>query len=133
MSKKSINPKELFNSIQHGFSQIVVSQPGNLVHISGQVAWDENANIVRENDLEKQMRKAMNNLQVAIASAGGSMENIAMLRIYIVDYKTEDGSIISNVLKETFGTESPPASTWISVKGLANKAFMIEIEAQAVV
>ncbi|TRX58856.1 RidA family protein [Fulvivirga sp. M361] len=133
MNKESINPNELFNSMQYGFSQIVTCKPGKLVFMSGQVAWDEDMNIVGAGDLEKQMKKAMDNLKIAIGSVGGSLENIVMLRIYIVDYKQEDGEIISKVLKETFGLQSPPASTWINVKGLANDAFMIEIEAEAVV
>ena len=133
MNRKSINPKELFNSVQHGFSQIVECKPGKLIFISGQVAWDEHSKIVGENDLEKQAKKAMDNLRLAIASVGGSLQDIVMLRIYKVDYRKEDGEIISKVLKETFGTDSPPASTWISVKGLANEDFMIEIEAQAVI
>ncbi|MEZ5059805.1 MAG: hypothetical protein R2879_22460, partial [Saprospiraceae bacterium] len=60
-------------------------------------------------------------------------ENIMMLRIYKVDYKSGDGPIINAVLKENFGISNPPASTWISVNGLANEGFMIEIEAQAVI
>ena len=40
---------------------------------------------------------------------------------------------IKGTVKDNFGTINPPASTWISVKGLANKGFMIEIEAQAVI
>ena len=133
MNKKSVNPKGLFNSTQHGFSQITMSRPGQLIFISGQVAWDENSNIIGANDLEKQMRKTMDNLKLAIESVGGNLEDIVMLRIYIVDYKQEDGPIISGILKETFGTISPPATTWVNVKGLANEAFMIEIEAQAVI
>ena len=133
MTRKSTNPKELFNSIQHGFSQIVEAKPGRLVFISGQVAWDENSKITGENDLGKQTKKAFDNLKLAIGSVGGSMDDIVMLRIYVVDYKQEDGPIISEALKETFGTESPPASTWISVKGLASEEFMIEIEAQAMI
>jgi len=54
MNKKCINPQELFNSTQYGFSQIVVCDPGKIVFISGQVAWDENLNIVGENDLKIQ-------------------------------------------------------------------------------
>jgi enamine deaminase RidA (YjgF/YER057c/UK114 family) len=56
-----------------------------------------------------------------------------MLRIYKVDYKKEDGLIINEILKKYFGTEAPPASTWVSVKGLADEDFLIEIEAQAVI
>jgi enamine deaminase RidA (YjgF/YER057c/UK114 family) len=133
MSKRCINPKELFNSTQYGFSQIVVSDPGKIVFISGQVAWDENLNIVGGNDLRIQTQKAIDNLKAAIESAGGSLENIVMLRIYKVDYKMEDGPVINEILKKNFGTSTPPASTWVSVKGLANEGFLIEIEAQAVI
>ena len=132
MKRTVINPASLFHSQQFGFSQIVISPPGTQVFISGQVAWDENAQIVGANDLAMQTKKSLENLQTAIETAGGSLENIVMLRIYKVAYKQEDGPIISGALISFFGTENPPASTWISVDGLANSDFLIEIEAQAV-
>ena len=128
----SINPTELFQSTQYGFSQIIVTEPGKNVFISGQVAWDENMNIVGKNDLKVQTQKAIENLKTAIEIIGGTLENIVVLRIYKVKYTIVDGPIISTILKEYFGTTCPPASTWISVDGLANEDFMIEIEAQAV-
>lgn len=133
MKKECINPKTLFDSRQHGFSQVVVSNPGKMVFISGQVAWDENLNIVGKNDLAKQTEKSIENLRIAVESAGGNLEDIVMLRIYKVNYQSGDGSIISQVLINNFGTENPPTSTWINVKGLANEEFMIEIEAQAII
>ena len=132
MDKQCINPKELFPSVQYGFSQIVVSNPGKMIFISGQVAWDENMHLVGANDLKVQTQKAIDNLKIAMESVGGTLENIVVLRIYKVDYKSGDGTIISEILKKNFGATSPPASTWVSVKGLANEGFMIEIEAQAV-
>ena len=133
MIRKTVNPEKLFDSTQYGFSQIAISNPGKLIFISGQVAWDENLNIVGKNNLKVQTQKAIDNLRFAIESVGGTMENIMMLRIYKVDYKHGDGPIINSILKENFGTKNPPASTWVSVKGLANEGFMIEIEAQAVI
>ncbi len=133
MQRKTVNPKTLFDSRKYGFSQIVVSDPGKNVYISGQVAWDENLNIVGIDDLAKQTQKAIDNLNFAIESVGGSFDNIVLLRIYKVNYKSEDGQIISQILRDNFGTINPPASTWISVIGLANENFMIEIEAQAII
>lgn len=132
MKRETINPKSLFDSRPYGFSQIVIANPGKMVFISGQVAWDENLNIVGGQDLAKQTQKALDNINAAIKAAGGTLENIVALRIYIVNHQEENGVIISQVLKDNFGTINPPASTWISVKGLANEGFMIEIEAQAV-
>ena len=133
MKRESKNPKSLFDSRQFGFSQVIVSDSGKLVFISGQVAWDENLMIIGENDLALQTQKSIDNLKLAIAAAGGTLENIVMLRIYVVNYQKENGPLISQVLKDNFGATNPPASTWINVKGLANEKFMIEIEAQAVI
>jgi enamine deaminase RidA (YjgF/YER057c/UK114 family) len=71
--RETLNPKELFNSTQYGFSQIAISNPGKLVFISGQVAWDEKLNIIGENDLEIQTQKAIDNLKIAIESVGGTL------------------------------------------------------------
>ena len=133
MKRDTGNPETLFDSTQFGFSQIAVSTPGKMVFISGQVAWDNNMNIVGEDNLEIQTQKAIDNLRIAIESTGGAIENIMMLRIYIVNYQKEDGSVISSILRKNFGTKNPPASTWINVKGLANEKFLIEIEGQAII
>ncbi|NNE25303.1 MAG: RidA family protein [Saprospiraceae bacterium] len=133
MTRKTINPDKLFNSTPYGFSQIAISPPGKHVFISGQVAWDAEQNIIGHNDLAGQTRKALENIKIAIEAAGGTIENLMMIRIYKVHYEQKDGPVINGVLKEYFGTDNPPASTWISVDGLANKDFLIEIEAQAIV
>lgn len=133
MSKQYINPPELFNSTQHGFSQIVVTNPGKMVFISGQVAWDVHKQINSIDDIAMQTRKAFENVQFAIERAGGTLGDIVMLRLYIVHYNEEKGQAIGRVLREFFGTNTPPANTWISVNGLANPDFLIEIEAQAVI
>jgi 2-iminobutanoate/2-iminopropanoate deaminase len=132
MSKQYLNPPELFNSKQYGFSQIVITKPGRQVFISGQVAWDRDEQIV-SNDFEVQTRKAFENVQIAIEKTGGALQDIVMLRLYIVHYDAEKGAAVGTVLREFFGVKTPPASTWISVNGLANPDFLIEIEAQAVI
>lgn len=132
MKKTTINPGSLFDSRPYGFSQAVVSAPGQLVFISGQVAWDNEQHLIGENDLELQTIKSIENLETAIGAAGGSLGDIVMLRIYKVNYQEGDGPIIGRVLKDKFGVHLP-ASTWIGVQKLAGPDFLIEIEAQAVI
>ena len=132
MKKQSLNPNTLFDSTPFGFSQIVIAKPGKMVFISGQVAWDENRNIVGRNDLAMQVQKTLENLRTAMQAVGGTLSDIVMLRIYKVNLQTEDTHIISKALLDHFGTEHQPASTWLNVQGLANPAFQIEIEAQAI-
>jgi len=133
MKKSSINPSLLFDSRQFGFSQVITTDPGKMVFVSGQVAWDADLNIIGENDLAQQTQKSIDNLRIALEAAGGTLENVVMLRIYVVNYQKENGPVISEILKEHFGVQKPPASTWINVKGLANEKFIIEIEAQAII
>ncbi len=133
MKNKHVNPSALFNSRPHGFSQAVVSKPGRIVFISGQVAVNKNLKVAGKNNLKKQVSKTIKNLNLVIEAAGGNLNDIVMLRIYKVDFKMEDARVISNMLKKHFGDKSPPASTWINVKGLAISDVMIEIEAQAII
>jgi len=132
MPKKHINPKSLFPSLEHGFSQIVAASGGTTVYISGQTAWDNNKQIVGGRDLAQQTRQALRNVKTAIEAAGGTLTDIVSLRIYIVDYQREEADAIGSVLREFFPGEKCPASTWIGVSALAVPDFMIEIEAVAV-
>lgn len=132
MTKKSLNPDSLFDSQQHGFSQMVVAQGSRTVYFSGQVAWDEKQNIVGENDLRAQVFQSLENLKIAVTEAGGRLEDIVALRIYIVDKWMEKSDAVTEGLKNFFPGKHPPTATWIGVSCLARPEFLIEIEATAV-
>jgi len=132
MPKEYINPDNLFPSLPHGFSQIVVASGKRMVFISGQTAWDERKNIVGGDSVLEQARQAFRNLEKAMKEAGGTLKDVVALRIYVVDYQAECGTAIGIALREFFSTQNPPASTWIGVSALADPEFLIEIEATAV-
>ena len=133
MSKTSLNPDSLFDSRQYGFSQIVVAQGSRTVYWSGQVAWDENQNIVGENDLRAQVWQSLKNVETAVTHAGGTLEDIVALRIYIVHDWMDKTAPISEALKHFFPGDNPPAATWIGVQSLARPEFLVEIEGTAVI
>lgn len=132
--KTAINPPEFFDSLQHGFSQIVIAEGKRTAYFSGQVAWDASKQIVGKGDFAAQVEKSFENLQTAVRLAGGTMSHVAALRIYIFYAKLADGEdvAVSTALKKYFPGDSPPVSTWIGVYSLANPDFLIEIEATAV-
>jgi enamine deaminase RidA (YjgF/YER057c/UK114 family) len=132
MPKEYLNPKSLFPSLPHGFSQIVVASGRKMVFISGQTAWDARKNIVGGDNLLEQARQALRNIEGALAAAGGAFKDVVALRIYIVNYQAGNAGAVSNALREVFCPEEPPASTWIGVSALAVPEFLIEIEATAV-
>jgi 2-iminobutanoate/2-iminopropanoate deaminase len=132
MPKEYINPRRLFPSLPHGFSQVVIASGRKMVFISGQTAWDARKNIVGGDSVLEQARQALRNLRTAIEAAGGTSEDIVALRIYVVNYQAESGTAVGTALREFFSPENPPASTWIGVSALAVPEFLIEIEATAV-
>jgi enamine deaminase RidA (YjgF/YER057c/UK114 family) len=133
IEKEHINPKSLFASLPFGFSQVVTSRGGTLVHVSGQTAWDTQRNIVGPGDLAAQTRKALENVRLALKAAGATTADVVRMRIYVVNYKREDVGVITGLLKEFFPAEKPPASTLLGVQSLAVPEFLIEIEVTAVV
>ncbi|MFO7622717.1 MAG: RidA family protein [Anaerolineales bacterium] len=133
MPKRSINPDQLFNSRQYGFSQAISTPVGRTIYCSGQVAWDENEQIVGANDLEVQTLQALKNLELLVKAAGGAMADVVSLRIYIRQEVIEQGRYVKEGLLKYFPGESPPAATWIGVGSLADENFLIEIEAVAVI
>lgn len=132
MPKEHLNPPGLFNSLQYGFSQIVTSRGGKLVHLSGQVAWDEQQQIVGPGDLGQQTRQTFENIKTALQTAGGTLADVVSLRIYIVAEEIENTAPVSEALRHFFPA-NPPTSTWIGVYALANPDFLIEIEAVAAI
>ena len=132
MPREYINPPDLFQSQQYGFSQIVKVTGGTTIYFSGQVGWDENQTLSGGGDLASQTRGAFENLQMAVQAAGGHMRDVVSLRIYIVNYRREEGAPISQCLREFFPPDALPVTTWIGVLTLARPELLIEIEAVAV-
>ena len=133
MPKEYLNPKDLFHSLQYGFSQVVTTSGGKTVHLSGQVGWDEREEMAVGSDLGAQLRQAVRNIETAMRAASGSLHDVVSMRLYIVEEKRHEMHVVSGVLKEFFPVERAPATTWIIVRGLANEEFLIEIEAVGVI
>jgi enamine deaminase RidA (YjgF/YER057c/UK114 family) len=130
MAKEHVNPATLFPSVEFGFSQIVIASGARTVFISGQTAWDVNRQIVGRT-LGEQARQALRNVKAAVEAAGGTLDDIVTLRIYVVQQAAQSIEPIGSALREVFAT-NPPASTWIGVSSLAVPDFLVEIEATAV-
>jgi enamine deaminase RidA (YjgF/YER057c/UK114 family) len=129
MSRSIQVPASLFDSRQYGFAQvaIVVTPAGRVVHVSGQVAWDADRNIVGRGDVGRQLEKSLENLGLALRSVGAVLDQVGSLRIYIKQSHIREGEAISKVLRSVFG-DNPPCSTWIGVPSLADDDFLVEVE-----
>ena len=115
-----------------GYTLVVTAQPGKLILISGQVAFDVNGQLVGPGDLAAQTQQVFENLRLALAAAGATFEDVLKLTIFVVNYETSQRAAIVAVREQYLSCEHPPASTLVGVQALARPEFMIEIEALAV-
>src|SRR5688572_5137877 len=129
MSKKLINPEQLYDGAPFGMSQAVLDTQSSLVFVSGQVDWDLQHQVSR-NSVSGQFEVALENLRVALMAAGSSVANLMHLRIYVRGELEDHLESLVPILASFLGS-SRPAVTAIGVASLASKATLVEVEAIA--
>lgn len=81
MSKKLINPEELFDDAAFGMSQATIETKLGLVFISGQVDLNRKYQIT-EKSVEGQTNRTLQNISVVLKNANLSVDNLLQIRIY---------------------------------------------------
>ena len=111
-----------------GYSQAV--RVGDLLFVSGQVAWDEAGNVVGPGDARRQAERAFANLEQKLRAAGSGLERVAKLTILATS--RDHLAAIRDVRHRLFDPVGHyPASTFAVVVGLATPDLLVEIEAIA--
>jgi len=131
MPTQFLNPTGLNPTF--GWTHVVASTGGKVIHISGQAGIDSRGQIVGKGNLKQQTEQTFENLKVALAAAGATFRNVVNSRIYVVGFKPEYLPIIREVRGRYFAADQPPASTLVGVSALAGADWLIEIEVTAVV
>jgi enamine deaminase RidA (YjgF/YER057c/UK114 family) len=131
MEKSALNPSTLPPA--PGYSQIVKVSGGTTIYVAGQVALDEQGQLVGEGDLEKQARHVFTNLVTALSEAGATTSDLVRIGIYVVDHDLDKLQLVRRVRDEVLYVDPPPASTLLGVERLALPDFLIEADAIAVV
>ena len=111
-----------------GYSRAV--RVGNRILVSGTTATDEDGDPVEPGDPAAQARRALGTVVDAIDAAGGAREHVVRTRLYVTE--ADDLEAVGEVHREFFG-DVRPASTMVEVSGLIGPAYVVEIEAEAVV
>jgi enamine deaminase RidA (YjgF/YER057c/UK114 family) len=128
--KTRVNPD---GSKPDGFSQLVISEPGKTVYISGQVPVDANGLMADPNDFEKQVIQVYKNLQKALETAGADFSDLVKINIYIVDYTPEKLAVLRKIRKQFVPEDAPPATTLLGVEKLYRVDVLLEIDAVAII
>jgi enamine deaminase RidA (YjgF/YER057c/UK114 family) len=131
MSFTFINPESL--GAPRGYSNGVITDAGGrMLFISGQIAWDEQQQIVSADPVE-QFDRALANVIAVVSGAGGTPEQIARLTIYVTD-KNEYRARMKEIgerYRARMGKHFP-AMVLVEVKSLLEDRAKIEIEGIAV-
>ncbi|MEU6865817.1 RidA family protein [Streptomyces sp. NPDC046876] len=133
MSVTLLNPEGL--PTVDAYRQVAIASGSRTVFIAGQVAWDADGVTVGEGDLAAQVEQCYLNVATALAGAGGSVDDLAKLTVYVVDWTPEKMPLlmegISRAAVKLGGVPMPPA-TLIGVAALDVPEHLVEIEATAV-
>lgn len=112
------------------FSQATVAEArGRLLFISGMTARKPDGTIAGIGDIEAQTRQVCENIKSAVESAGGTMDDICRVDVYVRNI--EHFERIHKVRREYFKAP-PPASTMVEVTKMVSPDYLIEINAIAV-
>jgi enamine deaminase RidA (YjgF/YER057c/UK114 family) len=126
----TIDPPEL--AAIPGSANISVATGSRIVHIAGQTGVDRDGQPVGAT-LAEQAAQSMRNLRTAVTAAGCTTADIAMLRIYVVDYDASSLDAIIGAAIEVFGEDFPvTASTLLGVATLFQPELLIEIDAMLI-
>lgn len=105
------------------YSQAVRS--GNLVFLSGQIPLDPATGNVVEGGIEAQARRAFDNLKAVVDAAGGNLDGVVRLGLYLTDLG--QFAAVNTVMSEYFAAPYPARST-IEVSALP-RGVLFEVDA----
>ena len=130
---RKFNTKHTYpeQKLDNDLAQAVVTQGGKIVWLRGQCAQNlDDAVSIDSHDPVQQTHKVMQNMRQLIEEAGGKMEHLVKIVVYITE--REYRSAVYPVIDEFFGLQKP-CSTGVVVKGLALEDFVVEIDAYGVI
>lgn len=126
------NPPGLYDPAPNGYSHVAVVKPGaKWVWVAGQGGETEDGAL--SPDFRQQVRQALSNLKVALASAGAGTDDVLKLTVLVVEHSQERLHVLGAELEAAFGPRHKPACTLIPVPRLALDGMLFEVEAVAAI
>lgn len=130
MPKQQIVAPDLAAPNGHFAHATTAPVSGRYVFISGMTARDASGRVTGVGDITAQTHQVCQNLRAAVEAAGGTLDDIVRVDVYVRDIEQFDA--IHAVRRQYFRNE-PPASTMVEVSRFVHEDYLIEINAIAVV
>jgi enamine deaminase RidA (YjgF/YER057c/UK114 family) len=100
------------------------------VLVSGTTATDDDGTVVAPGDPYRQTRRALENVERALAEADAGIDDIVRTRLFVTDI--DDWEAIGEAHAEFFA-EVRPAATMVEISRLVDEDMVVEVEVEAVV
>ena len=123
-----VNPPTLVKP--NGYTHVVVAPDGRTVYVAGQVAFDSTGQLVGGDNFQAQAERVFQNLRRALASVGGSLDDVVKTTTCVTDEKHV--ALLRDIRLKYLDAAHPPANTLVVVSSLARPTLLVEIEAVAV-
>jgi enamine deaminase RidA (YjgF/YER057c/UK114 family) len=117
-------------ALDNDLCQVVVAT-GRTVFVRGQVGQDlDTAVNVGVGDAGAQAEQAMHNIKQLLGEAGGSLEHVCKITIYLTDPRFREAvyRVVGRWLKGVY-----PVSTGVVVAGLARPEWLVELDVIAMI
>jgi len=101
---------------------------GQVLYISGQVAYDANGQVVGRGDMKEQARQAFCNIRHLLEKTGATMDDVVKITAYLTDISRYNE--YAEARREAF-PGIPPTSTTVTVSKLVDPDLLVEVEATA--
>jgi enamine deaminase RidA (YjgF/YER057c/UK114 family) len=103
---------------------------GALLFVSGQVALDENGDIVGAGDMKRQAEQVFDVLERILTDQGATFRDVVSIRTYVTDM-----SLLSayGAVRSRHITGTPPTSTTVQVARLFRPEALVEVDLVAAV
>src|SRR5437879_535171 len=125
MKKTQVRTDQVREPSGHFSQAIAIEARGRLVFISGMTSRRADGSIAGVGDIEAQTRQVCENLKSAVEAAGGSMDDICRVDVYVRNMEHFDK--IHKVRREYFKPPAP-ASTLVEVTQVASAEYLVEIK-----
>ena len=130
---RKFNTKHTYpeQKLDNDLAQAVVTQGGKIVWLRGQCAQNlDDAVSIDSHDPIQQTHKVMQNMRQLIEEAGGKMEHLVKIVVYITDIRHRE-AVYRTMGEYIKGVH--PVSTGLVVQALARPEWLVEIDGTAVI
>ena len=130
---RKFNTRETYpeQKLDNDLCQAVVTRGGRTVWLRGQCPQElDGGASIDSHDPVEQTHKVMQNIRQLIEEAGGTMDRLVKLVVYITDVRHREAvyRVMGEYVKDVY-----PVSTGLVVQALARPEWLVEIDGTAVI